>query len=137
MQSPAFLGTAFPLLLIPSGCWLLGLFVTRNMSRARKNWLSALSLMFAVALMIALLLFRLAVRALAPPTGFRLSAKTLLLSVTLTLCCGVGIFVRAWSLYWRDRLSAGEIGPYCLSALLMLSGAVTAFHIACFCTPVN
>ena len=75
MQSPAFLGTAFPLLLIPSGCWLLGLFVTRNMSRTRKNWLSALSLMFTVTLMIALLLFRLAVRALAPPTGFRLSGS--------------------------------------------------------------
>ncbi|MBQ9521384.1 MAG: hypothetical protein IJR72_02295 [Oscillospiraceae bacterium] len=128
-----FLETAFPLLLIPSGCWLLGLFAMRNMSRTRKNLLSALSLLFTVTLMIALLLLRL----FLPETGFRYSAKAALFAVTLTLCGGVGIFLRAWSLYWRDRLSEEEIFPYCLSALLMLSGAVAAFHIACFCTPID
>ena len=126
MESPAFLESKFALLLIPSGCWLLGLFAIRNMNRTRKNSFFALSLIFTLALMMALTLFREAVGHLSPAPD-RLSAKTILLSVTLVLSCGVGIFWRAWSLYVRDRLPADEIAPYCLSALLILCGAVTAF----------
>ncbi len=124
MESPAFIAE----LLIPSGCWLLGLFAMRKMDRTRKDWLSALSLIFTVALMIALLLWRL----VAPWTAFRWTAKAALRAVTLTLCGGVGIFLRAWSLYVRDRLPAREIGPYWLSGFLILCGAVTAFHVCCF-----
>ena len=136
MESPAFLESKFALLLIPSGCWLLGLFAMRKMNRTRKNALSGLSLIFTLALMIALLLCREAVGRLSPVTD-RLSEKTLLLSVTLVLFCGVGIFWRAWSLYVRDRLSADEIAPYCAACCLMLVGAVVSFHIACLFTPVR
>ena len=136
MESPAFLESKFALLLIPSGCWLLGMFAIRNMNRTRKNSFFALSLIFTLALMIALTLFREAVGRLFPATD-RLSAKTILLSVTLVLFCGVGIFWRAWSLYVRDRLSADEIAPYCAACCLMLVGAVVSFHIACLFTPVR
>ena len=135
MEYPAFLGTALPLLLIPSGCWLAGLFAVRNMDRTRKNSLLGLSFIFAVALMIALTLCREIVGRFAPATADRLSVKTILLSVTLTLCGGVGIFWRAWSLYVRDRLSADEIAPYCAACCLMLIGAVVSFHIACLFAP--
>lgn len=114
-------------LLIPFGCWLLALFAMRDMRKACKNLLSALTLCATVAVMIALSLLR-----LAAPTGFRYSANVAPCAVTLTLCGGVGIFLRAWSLYSRDRLSAGEIAPYWVSGFLILSGAVTAFCLVCF-----
>ena len=136
MESPAFLESKFALLLIPSGCWLLGMFAIRNMNRTRKNSFFALSLIFTLALMIALTLFREAVGRLSPATD-RLSEKTLLLFVTLTLCGGVGIFWRAWSLYVRDRLSADEIAPYCAACCAILIGAAVSFHIACLFTPVR
>ena len=107
------------------------------MNRTRKNWLSALSLFFTVLLMIALLLFRVFVRYFGPETGFRLSGKVTLAAVTVTLLCGVGIFLRAWSLYGRDRLTEEEIGPYCVSGFLMELGALGAFHVVYLCTPVS
>ncbi len=136
MEYPAFLESKFALLLIPSGCWLLGMFAIRNTNRTRKNSFFALSLIFTLALMISLTLFREAVGRFAPAPD-RLSAKTLLLSATLVLFCGVGIFWRAWSLYVRDRLSADEIAPYCGACCLMLVGAVVSFHIACVFAPVR
>ncbi|MBQ6207118.1 MAG: hypothetical protein IJK52_08550 [Oscillospiraceae bacterium] len=132
MESPAFRWA----LLTPFVCWLLGLFAMRKMNRTRKNALSGLSLIFTLALMIALTLFREAVGRLSPAPD-RLSAKTILLSVTLVLFCGVGIFWRAWSLYVRDRLSADEIAPYCAACFAILIGAAVSFHIACLFTPVR
>lgn len=125
MSSPA------PLILIPSVCWLLAMFAVRNMSRTRKNWLFALSLILTILLMIALLLLRL----FAPGAGLRLSAKSVLLSVTLTLLGGVGIFGRAWGLYEREKLAPEEIAPYCAACFVMLVGAVVSFHIACLFPP--
>ena len=113
-------------LLIPFCCWLLGLLATRDMNRTRKNWLSAASLFCTVLLMIALLLFRAFVQA-----GFRVSGHATLTAVTVTLLCGVGIFLRAWSLYDRDRLAAEEIAPYCVSGFLIELGALGAFHMVC------
>lgn len=110
-------------LLIPFCCWLLGLLATRDMNRTRKNWLSAASLFCTVLLMIALLLFR--------ATGFRVSGHATLAAVMIALLCGVGIFLRAWSLYDRDRLAAEEIAPYCLSGFLIELGALGAFHMLC------
>lgn len=128
MNFPIFLQTAFPPLLLPFCCWLLGLLATRRMNRTRKNWLSAASLFLTVLLMIALTLFRAFVRYSG---RFRVSGNVALASVMITLLCGVGIFMRAWSLYGRDRLSEDEIGPYCVSGFLMELGALGAFHIVC------
>ncbi len=131
MRLPVFLQTVFPPLLLPLSGWLLGLLVTRRMDRTRKNWLSAVSLFLTVLLMIALLLFRLSVRRF----GFRASGNVALASVLVTLFCGVGIFLRAWSLYTRERLDAGEIAPYCVSGFLVELGALGAFHIVCLGAP--
>lgn len=110
-------------LLIPFCCWLLGLLATRDMNRTRKNWLSAASLFCTVLLMIALLLFR--------ATGVQVSRHATLTAVMITLLGGVGIFLRAWSLYDRDRLEAEEIAPYCVSGFLIELGALGAFHMVC------
>ena len=132
MRFPTFLQTVFPPVVIPFVCWLLGLWATRNMSRSRKDWLSASSLFLSVLLMIALLLFRVSVRYF----GVRVSGTVTLASVVVALFCGVGTFLRAWSLYGRERLSEEEIGPYCLSGFLMELGALGAFQIVGLCTPV-
>ena len=132
MDFPIFLQTVFPPLLLPFCCWLLGLVATRGMDRTRKNWLSAVSLFLTILLMIALLLFRTFVYYSG---RFRASGNVTLVSVAITLFCGVGIFLRAWSLYDRERLAAEEIGPYCLSGFLLELGALGGFHIVCICTP--
>ena len=119
-------------LLIPFCCWLLGLLATRDMNRTRKNWLSGASLFCTVLLMIALLLFRAFVQ-----TGFRVPEHVTLAAVMIALLCGVGIFLRAWSLYDRDRLAAEEIAPYCVSGFLIELGALGAFCVVCLCTPVT
>lgn len=132
MEFPIFLQTVFPPLLLPLSGWLLGLLATRRMDRTRKNWLSGASLLLTVLLMIALLLFRAFVRLSG---RFRASGNVALASVVIALFCGVGIFLRAWSLYDRERLDAGEIGPYCVSGFLVELGALGAFHIVCLCAP--
>lgn len=120
------MGSPAPLIFIPSLCWILAMFAVRNMDRTRKDWLSALSLIITILLMIALLLFR----QFAPKAGLRLSGTALLFSVTLTLLGGVGIFRRAWGLYEREKLASEEIAPYCAACFVMLIGAVVSFHIA-------
>ena len=126
MEYPAFLKTAFPLILIPSVCWLFGLVTIRKMSKTARNLFSGLSAIVTVLLMIALVVFRFA----APYAKLSLRKNALWFGVTITLLCGVCVFWRAWALYNRETLAAEEIAPYCKAGFLILSGAAASFVIA-------
>ena len=126
MDCPAFLKTAFPLILIPSACWLFCLVTIRKMSKTARNLFSGLSAIVTVLLMIALVVFRFA----APYAKFSLRKNALWFGLTITLLCGVCIFWRAWALYNRETLAAEEIAPYCKAGFLILFGAAASFVIA-------
>ena len=132
MGYPAFLKTAFPLILSPSVCWLSGLVTIRKMNKTSRNLFSGLSAIVTVLLMIALVIFRYA----APYAKLSLRQNALWLGVTITLFCGVCIFWRAWALYNRETLAAEEIAPYCKAGFLILSGAAASFVIA-YCGAVS
>lgn len=125
MKFPAFFGTVFPPLLIPLACWILGMLALRKMNRTSKNLFFLFSLLLTILLMIALLILRLVLRSIRPAW----SMNVLCFSVTIVLLCGVGIFLRAWSLYGREILSAEEIAPYCAAGFWILFGAALSFHI--------
>lgn len=126
MECPALLKTEFPLILIPSACWLFSLAAIRKMNHTARNQFSGLSAILTVLLMIALVIFRFA----APYAKLPRPRNALWFGVTLTLLCGVGIFLRAWSLHNREKLAAEEIAPYCKAGFLIVSGAALSFAIA-------
>ena len=133
MDYPAFLKTAFPLILIPSVCWLSGLVTIRKMGKTSRNLFSGLSAIITILLMIALVAFRFALvvfRYAAPYAKLSLRKNALWFGVTITLFCGVCVFWRAWALYNRETLTAEEIAPYCKAGFLILSGAAASFAIA-------
>lgn len=128
MEYPALLKTEFPLILIPSVCWIFSLAAIRKMNKTARNQLSGLSAIVTILLMIALVAFRFTASQAKLPRP----RNALWFGVTLILLCGVGIFWRAWTLYNREKLAAEEIAPYCKAGFLIVLGAGLSFAIAYF-----